>query len=69
MPAALTCPLGVGRIGVERRIEAYQVDAAAGEVAQDVETVTVVEGVGGKADVHSFPLFRSSFASVPESFH
>ena len=46
------------RIGIERRIETYQVDAAVGEVSHDVEAVAVVEGVGCKADVHSINLFH-----------
>ena len=40
------------RIGIERRIEADKVNAFVRKVCHDVEAVAVVEGVGGKADVH-----------------
>ena len=44
---------GILCVGIEGRIEADQVNASVREVCHDVEAVAIVEGVGGKADVHS----------------
>ena len=49
------------RIGIERRIQANQIDAAVGEVSHNLKAIPIIERVGFEADVHFILPFSSSF--------